>query len=142
MSCPPLPETTDDLLDPNGDYIEVPFSKLPFGVFIFYIPLVNEMFCVNIFDVYREDGDVVEIDYRIINEFGNEQMNRYFIDIDDWNSSQYKAFRFKTETTLPPPARPSRLERAPTSRGGTKRKRKNKKSNKYKKTKKSRKTRK
>jgi len=139
MSCPPLPETTDDLLDANGDYLEVQFNSLVEGsVYIFYNQWTNVMMCVHILfindfgpnDFGPNDfgPNDIQIVYRIINDDGNHNMETLTIDRDEWVASQLRAFR-RVKQALQPVERsviPGRSMIGKRGAGRTKRRRQKK----------------
>jgi hypothetical protein len=139
MSCPPLPDNPDVLLDPDGDYNEVPPDNLREGVlYIFFNELTQEMMCVHILFI-NDKGQGMEIAYRVFYNNGDYDPIMKKFDLSRKGVNTMKAFRKKTQLTIhiqrqQPPSR----QKMSTPKGGTKRKRKNKKSKKYKKSRKTR----
>lgn len=129
MSCPPLPNDPDDLLDPNGDYLEVQFNSLVEGsVYIFYNKWTNEMMCVHIIIINDLGPNDIQIVYRIFDDDGNHNMETLTIDRDEWDDSQLRAFR-RRKQPLPPVERsviPSRPMIGKRGAGRTKRRRQKK----------------
>jgi hypothetical protein len=129
MSCPPLPNDPDDLLDPNGDYLEVEFNSLVEGsVYIFYNQWTNEMMCVHILFINDFGPNDIQIVYRIFDDDGNHNMETLTIDRDEWVASQLRAFR-RVKQALQPVERsviPGRSMIGKRGAGRTKRRRQKK----------------
>lgn len=129
MSCPPLPNDPDDLLDPNGDYLEVEFNSLVEGsVYIFYNQWANEMICVHIIIINDFGPNDIQLVYRIFDDDGNHDTVMLTIDRDEWYDSQLRAFR-RRKQPLPPVERsviPSRSMIGKRGAGRTKRRRQKK----------------